>query len=112
MLGHRGFGLAFLLQNYCSVLADKKYQLADWRIRPIPSEMLKYAREDTHYLLHIYDRMRQELAEKGLMANPENPKALLRAVMHKSSGICLKVYEKPIVKDYNYFLVIARNSST
>ena len=26
-----GFGLAFLLQKYCNVVADKKYQLADWR---------------------------------------------------------------------------------
>jgi len=32
--------------------------MADWRIRPIPAEMLKYAREDTHYLLFIYDKMR------------------------------------------------------
>lgn len=30
------FGLAFLLSHYCSVSADKKYQLADWRIRPLP----------------------------------------------------------------------------
>lgn len=25
VLGLRGFGLAFLLQNYCAVMADKKY---------------------------------------------------------------------------------------
>jgi exosome complex exonuclease RRP6 len=46
-------------------MVDKKYQLADWRMRPIPADMLKYAREDTHYLLHIYDRMRIELLERG-----------------------------------------------
>ena len=45
--------------------ADKKYQLADWRIRPLEAEMLKYAREDTHFLLYIYDCMRLELIEKG-----------------------------------------------
>lgn len=27
------FSLAYLLQNYCNVQADKQYQLADWRIR-------------------------------------------------------------------------------
>lgn len=84
--------------------------MADWRIRPIPAEMLKYAREDTHYLLFIYDKMRKELLEKGIMSNPDNPRALLRAVMHKSGSLCLKVYEKPQVKDYNYYMVISRNS--
>ncbi|KAF5953261.1 hypothetical protein HYC85_011205 [Camellia sinensis] len=38
-----------------------KYQNADWRLRPLPDEMLRYAREDTHYLLHIYDLMRIRL---------------------------------------------------
>ena len=52
-------GLAYLLQHYCAVTADKKYQLADWRIRPLSEEMLKYAREDTHYLLYIYDVIRK-----------------------------------------------------
>ena len=28
-------------------------QLADWRVRPISPEMLKYAREDTHYLVRV-----------------------------------------------------------
>ena len=27
------FSLAYLLQTYCKVEADKQYQLADWRIR-------------------------------------------------------------------------------
>jgi len=31
VLSLKSFSLAFLLQNYCNVLADKKYQLADWR---------------------------------------------------------------------------------
>ena len=57
----RYFGLAYLLETYCQVLADKKYQQSDWRIRPLPEEMQKYAREDTHYLLYIYDRIRIDL---------------------------------------------------
>lgn len=110
VLGLKGHGLAYLLQHYCSVMADKKYQLADWRTRPLPADMLKYAREDTHYLLHIYDRMRLELFEKGSISSPENPRALLRAVMHKSTGLCLKVYEKPVVKDFNYYMIVSKNS--
>jgi hypothetical protein len=42
---------------------DKRYQLADWRLRPLPPDMLHYARCDTHYLLHVYDRLRQQLRE-------------------------------------------------
>ncbi len=34
---------------------DKKYQLADWRVRPLPEELVLYARMDTHYLLYIFD---------------------------------------------------------
>ena len=73
MLQLKSFGLAYLLQSYCGVLADKKYQLADWRIRPLTEEMMKYAREDTHYLLYIYDCLRKELIERGVKANSSNP---------------------------------------
>jgi hypothetical protein len=30
--------------------ADKRYQLADWRIRPLPQHMIAYARADTRYV--------------------------------------------------------------
>jgi len=40
------------------VQTDKRYQLADWRIRPLPEEMLLYARMDTHYLLYMYDLLK------------------------------------------------------
>jgi exosome complex exonuclease RRP6 len=29
--------------------------------RPLPAEMVSYAREDTHYLLYVLDMMRNEL---------------------------------------------------
>ncbi|EIN12508.1 hypothetical protein PUNSTDRAFT_97267 [Punctularia strigosozonata HHB-11173 SS5] len=58
-------GLASLLEMYCDFIADKRYQLADWRIRPLPQEMLDYARSDTHYLLYIYDHLRHALLERG-----------------------------------------------
>lgn len=35
--------LQFLLKHYCDVDADKSYQLADWRLRPLTKEMLNYA---------------------------------------------------------------------
>ncbi|KIM28466.1 hypothetical protein M408DRAFT_308391 [Serendipita vermifera MAFF 305830] len=64
--------LAFLLSAYCDFTADKRYQLADWRIRPLPSEMLHYARSDTHFLLFVYDQLREALLEKSKSSNSES----------------------------------------
>jgi len=109
VLGHKSFKLSSLLQNYCQVLADKKYQLADWRQRPLTNEMLKYAREDTHYLLYIYDCLRKELLEAG--AKQEHPHCLLKSVFQKSQALCLQQYKKPELKDYNYYMMIGRHSA-
>lgn len=38
-------GLSALLAHYCGVTVDKRYQQADWRTRPLSSEMIKYARQ-------------------------------------------------------------------
>lgn len=48
--------------------------------------MLRYAREDTHYLLYIYDRMRMELWARG----NEQP-VQQQIVWQRSRDICLKV---------------------
>ncbi|KAF8558300.1 hypothetical protein OG21DRAFT_1230212 [Imleria badia] len=56
--------LAHLLETYCDFVPDKRYQLADWRIRPLPVEMSTYARSDTHFLLYIYDMLRLSLIER------------------------------------------------
>ena len=37
--------------------------MADWRLRPLTAEMITYAREDTHYLLYIYDQLKRDVAE-------------------------------------------------
>ena len=34
---------AYLLEYYCRKHSDKRFQLADWTIRPLSEEMLKYA---------------------------------------------------------------------
>ncbi|KAM4016829.1 LOW QUALITY PROTEIN: exosome complex component 10 [Anomaloglossus baeobatrachus] len=89
--------LDHLLRLYCNVESDKKYQLADWRIRPLPEEMLQYARADTHYLLYIYDRMRTELL------NVDNgQKNVLQLVWQRSKDICLKRFMKPIFTEDSY----------
>ncbi|KAJ2665566.1 exosome nuclease subunit [Coemansia sp. RSA 1200] len=78
VLGMPHHSLAHLLRVYCAYDADKKYQLADWRLRPLPAEMVRYARADTHFLLYVYDRLRNELAERGaecLGQDADNPSA-------------------------------------
>ena len=56
LLGLPRLSLAFLLSSYCSLEVDKQFQLADWRIRPLPAEMIYYARQDTRYLIYLYNR--------------------------------------------------------
>ena len=65
--------------------------------RPLPPDMIKYAREDTHYLLYIYDRMRNELIRRS---NKHNN--LLMALMEASQNLCLKQYEKPTFHKDDY----------
>uniref|UniRef100_A0A7M4EB27 Exosome complex component 10 n=1 Tax=Crocodylus porosus TaxID=8502 RepID=A0A7M4EB27_CROPO len=95
--------LDHLLKLYCSVDADKRYQLADWRIRPLPEEMLHYARDDTHYLLYIYDKLREELWNKG-----NGKPTQLQVVWQRSRDICLKKYIKPIFSDDSYLELYRR----
>ncbi|GLJ17682.1 hypothetical protein SUGI_0308520 [Cryptomeria japonica] len=93
--------LEFLLKHYCGITADKEYQTADWRLRPLPPEMLKYAREDTHYLLYIHDVMRQELASLPF----ESEEGPLLEVYRRSRDICLQLYEKELLTETSYLHV-------
>lgn len=89
LLGFAQLSLAFLLRHYCQITVDKQFQLADWRIRPLPNEMIQYAREDTHYLNYIYQRLKQDLKAKSTSDN------LLAAVWKNSRLTCLKRYRIP-----------------
>ncbi|PKA57851.1 exosome complex exonuclease RRP6 [Apostasia shenzhenica] len=92
--------LKHLLHHFCDVQANKEYQNADWRLRPLPDEMIKYAREDTHYLLHIYDLMRCKLLS---VSSDEND--LLLEVYQRSSDICMQLYEKELLTDTSYLRI-------
>lgn len=60
--------LAYLLERYANFKTSKKYQLADWRLRPLSKPMNAYARADTHFLLNIYDQLRNTLIEQSKLA--------------------------------------------
>ncbi|KAK8639136.1 hypothetical protein V6N13_137529 [Hibiscus sabdariffa] len=92
--------LEHLLQHFCGITANKEYQNADWRLRPLPAVMLRYAREDTHYLLYIYDLMRIKLI--SMPVEPEHCDAPLVEVYRRSSDVCMQLYEKELLTENSY----------
>jgi exosome complex exonuclease RRP6 len=93
-LRYPGRGLAYLLQRFINFQAQKQHQLADWRIRPLGKDLFDYARADTHFLLYIYDCMRNELIENSDFSEPELD--LLQQVLDGSKAYQLQRYETPI----------------
>ncbi|KAJ7047939.1 hypothetical protein C8F04DRAFT_1023035 [Mycena alexandri] len=108
-------GLANLLEMYCDFVPDKRYQLADWRIRPLPEDMLQYARSDTHFLLFIYDNLRNALLDRAvsraqsksrsssparhsppIAMNTPPEQALIRQALARSEETALRTYEKDV----------------
>jgi len=87
---------AYLLTHFCAVSTNKKYQLADWRIRPLPKGCLTYARMDTHYLLYIWDRLRNLLIEQSIEQKLEKTELVLKT-LNNSKAVCLQTYMKPVV---------------
>jgi ribonuclease D len=63
--GEPKIGLADLLGKYFEVSLDKKYQKADWSLRPLPPEMAHYAAEDTRHLHKLAELLEGKLCELG-----------------------------------------------
>jgi ribonuclease D len=61
ILGWPAHGLAALLKAHFGVQLNKKYQRANWGLRPLPNAQLDYARLDTHYLLPLKEIQAREL---------------------------------------------------
>lgn len=70
--------------------------------------MLHYAREDTHYLLYIYDMLRKDLINQA-SKTATNPIEILKSVLNNSKEISLKKYIKPTLKDHNYFAIMTKH---
>jgi len=83
--------------------------MADWRIRPIPEEMLFYARSDTHFLLYVYDNLRNALIARasrtpspsleseggeGASTPKPNPQRAIRQVLDRSAETALKLFTR------------------
>lgn len=67
ILGKDKYGLGSILQNEFNINLDKRHQRANWGQRPLPDYLLEYARLDTHFLIPLRNRLRDELVEKKLL---------------------------------------------
>jgi ribonuclease D len=65
ILGWKAVGLGSILQDQFDIRVQKKYQRANWGRRPLPDEMLTYAQLDTHYLIPLRIRIKDELEKAG-----------------------------------------------
>lgn len=70
-------GLGPILEEQFGVRAEKKFQRADWSVRPLPAEQLLYAQMDTHYLPVLRDRLAGEL---GALRRTEEAREIFAAL--------------------------------
>jgi ribonuclease D len=86
LLNEPGIGLAALLQKYLGVTLDKKFQRADWSMRPLQPGMLEYAADDTRYLPQLRDLLREQLGAAGRWRWAEEEFRLLEQVRWVPTG--------------------------
>lgn len=68
LLGEKQFGLSSLVEKFLGVKLDKGSQKADWARRPLTEKMEIYARNDTHYLKSLADKLKSALEAKDRLA--------------------------------------------
>jgi ribonuclease D len=67
ILGRDAIGLGSILEEEFGVTLNKRYQRANWGQRPLPRDLLTYARLDTHYLIDLRDELAAALERQNLM---------------------------------------------
>lgn len=72
--------------------------------RPLPEELKRYARSDTHYLIYVYEKMRNALLEA---ANGQTN--LLQAVYQRSTETCKRRYNKLILTDDSHMTLYRKS---
>lgn len=68
LLGEQQFGYSTLVEKFLGVKLEKGAQKANWALRPLTARMEQYARNDTHYLKPLADRLRAGLEANGRLA--------------------------------------------
>lgn len=68
LTGAARYGYAALVAEHFDVSLPKGQQKANWARRPLGAALSSYARNDTHYLLPLAERLERRLAELGRLA--------------------------------------------
>ncbi|HML24360.1 MAG TPA: HRDC domain-containing protein [Aggregatilinea sp.] len=71
------FGLGSILESHFGIRAEKRFQQADWAVRPLPAEQLVYAQMDTHYLPDLRDVLLNQLTAKNHLEEAQETFAAL-----------------------------------
>lgn len=98
-------GLAYLLKHFVGIEVNKKLQLADWRVRPLTKELVRYAQEDTHYLLYVYDRLHNAIIHQDQHEKSATMQSLMHVVLKQCQELSKKRYEKEIFTEQSYLRV-------
>lgn len=69
LLGRKELSLAALIRQYLNAGFEKqkKLQRSRWENRPLTDEQLEYAARDTFFLIDLYGKLQEELAQAGLL---------------------------------------------
>ena len=100
LLQYPSFGLAYLLHRFAGIQPDKKHQLSDWRQRPIPGEMKRYAIMDTYFLLDIVQHLLWEVSTH------HSPQVTVNQLFENSQTVCRIRYDKDVFRPNGYKALI------
>ena len=106
ILGYEKVGLGALLEKHFGIRLEKRFQKADWAQRPLPQEMLDYARLDTHFLIPLRDILYRQLEAKGLLPLAQEDFARLtrplesrgRPPLWQRGGLHLSLQQKAVLE--------------
>ncbi len=65
ILGRENQGLGGVIKDLYGITLEKKYQRANWGMRPLKPDMLEYARLDTYFLIDVRNRFLADLHKMG-----------------------------------------------
>ena len=65
LLGFPRVGLGVLVESVLGWTLEKGHAAADWSVRPLPAELLRYAALDVELLVELRDTLAAELAAQG-----------------------------------------------
>ena len=86
LLNEPGIGLAALLEKYVGVKLDKRFQRADWSVRPLKPGMLQYAADDTRFLPVLRDMLKERLVAADRWSWAKEEFELLEGVRWNAGG--------------------------